>query len=403
MIKLGAQLAKEALEHTLHIIKECGPRKAGEDACKKSARMLEEDYGKVADKAWKEEFTFHPDAFISFLKIVSVLYAIATGFLMLRWGTPGFLVLLLAMVITFSQFIMYYKWFDPFFKKGKGYNVIGSIEPDGEVKQQIIISGHHDSANEFVIIDKFPKLYAPMSALLAATIIIVFILSAVAAFGPESILNVVRYIALGGLILTFPAFFYVSNKVVPGASDNLISSSVVYKIGEVFGKAKKQGSNMLKHTRLLLVSFDAEESGLRGAYAYTRLHRNELTDLKTYCFNMDTLLDPENLQFFYNDINGTVKLSKGMVNDCVMISKELGYKGKPGGLPLGGGATDAGEFSRIGVEATNLICMSTKGFNENSVYHTMKDTVDIINPKAVEMAADIAYNYILLKDGQMAK
>jgi len=401
MVKLGAQLAKEALDHTAHIIKECGPRKAGGDACKKSARMLEEDYGKVADKAWKEEFTFHPDAFISFLKIVSVLYAIATVFLMLRWTIPGFFVLLLAVLIAFSQFIMYYQWFDPFFKKAKGYNVIGSIEPEGEVKQQIIVSGHHDSANEFVIIDKFPKLYAPLSAALSSIVLIVFILSAVAAFGPQNIVNLVRYISLGGLLLTVPAFFYVSNKVVPGASDNMISSSLAYKLGEIFGKAKKEGKNKLKHTRLLIVSFDAEESGLRGAYAYTRMHRKELTDTKTYCFNMDTLLDPENLQFFRTDINGTVKMSKGMVDDCVTISKELGYKSKPGGIPLGGGATDAGEFSRIGVEATNLICMSTKGFNEKSVYHTMKDTVDKIGLKAVEMSADIAYNYIMMKDGQV--
>lgn len=405
MIKLGTQFAKDVIAHTSYIIQECGPRKAGKDACKKSARMMEEDFGKVADKSWKEEFVFHPDAFISFLKVISVLYFIGTVFLMTKWmnGFAGFLLLLLAILVAFSQFIMYYHWFDPLYKKAKGYNVIGSIEPEGEVKQQIIISGHHDSANEFVIIDKYPSIYAPLSSLLAIFVVLVFFLSGIHLLipGNEFYFDIVRYIAVAGLLVTIPAFFFVSNKVVPGASDNLISSSLAYKIGELFGKAKKEGNNLLKHTRLLLVSFDAEESGLRGAYAYTRLHKQELHAVKTYNLNMDTLLDPENMQFFQADINGTVKLSKGMVNDCMAIAKDLGYKAKVSSVPLGGGATDAGEFSRIGVEATNAICMNTTGFRKGSVYHTMKDTADKIHPLAVEMTADVVYNYILMKDKQV--
>jgi hypothetical protein len=96
-----------------------------------------------------------------------------------------------------------------------------------------------------------------------------------------------------------------------------------------------------------------------------------------------------------------VKGSKAMANEIVSISDAMSYGLKAIPFPFGGGGTDAGEFSRIGVEAVNLFGMSPDGFDENSVYHTMRDTVDKIEPLAVEKSLNLLYNYILIKDKQV--
>ena len=63
----------------------------------------------------------------------------------------------------------------------------------------------------------------------------------------------------GGLILMLQYFFFVSWDVSPGAGDNLISSAMALRLADHFSNLN------LKHTRLIFLCPDAEESGLRGA------------------------------------------------------------------------------------------------------------------------------------------
>jgi len=78
----------------------------------------------------------------------------------------------------------------------------------------------------------------------------------------------------------------------------------------------------------------------------------------------------------------------------------LGYSLKEMALPPGGGGTDAAAFARLGVEATTIIGISTAFIGNGLVYHTPHDTVDAIEPEAVEAVLDIAVNYIMCKDRQ---
>lgn len=90
-----------------------------------------------------------------------------------------------------------------------------------------------------------------------------------------------------------------------------------------------------------------------------------------------------------------------MVNQCVNIAKDLGYKIPSGPITFGGGATDAAEFSKIGIEAVSLIGMENKSIRDNLVYHTMNDTVDKIEPEAVLACLRIATQYISIKDREV--
>lgn len=405
MEKLNLLLTEETLAHTKRIIDECGPRLAGTDSCKKAARLIEEDLNPYCDKVEKQEFKFAQNAFINFLKITPPIYLL--GVILMFFTGKIYLVAAIccftfAMFFIVIQFLLYYHWFDFLYRKYKGYNVIGVIEPEGEVKQQIVISGHHDTAREFRIIDKFPKIYAPLATIMTITFILSTVLPWIALFVGNPIFTiVVRYILTFGLLFVMPSMFFTTKKAVPGASDNMIAISIITSITKVFGTAKKQGNNMLKHTRIIIASLDAEESGLRGAYAYTRKNKNDLLKTKTYNYNIDSVLHANTMYVFTSDIQGLVKGSKAMANEIVSISDAMSYGLKAIPFPFGGGGTDAGEFSRIGVEAVNLFGMSPDGFDENSVYHTMRDTVDKIEPLAVEKSLNLLYNYILIKDKQV--
>jgi len=57
-----------------------------------------------------------------------------------------------------SQFVYYKEGFDSFYKKATCINVVGKIEPSGEVKQQIILGGHHDTAYVFSFLERWQNI-----------------------------------------------------------------------------------------------------------------------------------------------------------------------------------------------------------------------------------------------------
>ena len=63
--------------------------------------------------------------------------------------------------------------------------------------------------------------------------------------------------------------------------------------------------------------------------------------------------------------------------------------------------TDAAAFAKAGIDATALIGLPTSLFAKEYIYHTMKDTVENIEPEAVEAVFNIAINYIIRSDNAM--
>jgi Zn-dependent M28 family amino/carboxypeptidase len=184
----------------------------------------------------------------------------------------------------------------------------------------------------------------------------------------------------------------------------MISTAVANEATRMFTDLKKQGRGALKHTRIICLSVDGEESGLRGSMAFAKANLDSLKKTKTYVFNMDSLYHKDKLIFFDNDLNLTVNLSKEMANECKEIATSLGYKAKVAKMPLGGGSTDAAAFAQKGIEATNLIAMEINPakLEDDMVYHTSKDTIDYIQPEVVEQALNIIKEYILKKDRQIS-
>jgi hypothetical protein len=335
-----------------------------------------------------------------------ISYIIASIFLFFNYVGEAALGYLFAIFIISSQFFFYWEIFDPFYKKAKGYNVIGKIDPTGEIKQQIIISGHHDSAYVFNFLTYQPKLYGIRIIMGIFILVLAIILSLV--WGIIYVFvgiipgyaEVMRYAVFGAMIFVIPLYFFAGTKGSPGAGDNLIASSIVIKAAELIQNSKQDINNTLEHTRLIFISFDAEEAGLRGARAYVKRHKKELQSLPTYVFNMDSIYERDQIKFFTTDINGTVKLSNTMATECKQIAEKLGYPAKTMPILPGAGATDAAEFAKVkGIEATTLLALRVDAIpTGKDVYHTLKDTVDHIEPDAVKASMEILMEYISKKE-----
>ena len=192
-----------------------------------------------------------------------------------------------------------------------------------------------------------------------------------------------------GLIFLLPYYFFITSEVSPGVGDNLIAVAILLQLAEYFNKSE----NVLQHTELVFLVTDAEESGLRGARAFVNKNREQLTATPHYNYNMDSLFSKDHLTFLNSDINNTVKLSKNLADKGIQIAKKLGYTAEKMNIPFGGGATDAGEFAKVGIPATSLIAMDTTFKSGSNPYHTRDDSIENIDPKAVLACLKIAHGF----------
>jgi aminopeptidase YwaD len=402
--------ALDTLKITQKIFEACGPRESGSSNVKKAAFMIRKELNKYCDSAHIEEFKVYPGAFIGFMKVLAVGYVIGTALVLLGgwWILLATFVYTATTIWTNSQFTFFGQLFDPFYKRAKGYNVVGTIEPTNRVKAQIIICGHHDSAHVFTFLQdkKFQRYYShrislglfpPIVGLIGSWIWSIYWL--VTGNTPGIALGLQIFVVIG-LILVIPLFFFTSDEVNPGIGDNLNSSSMAIKLAEIFGTAKKQGKSYLEHTRLILVSTDSEEEGLRGSRAYVKRHKKELKKIPTFVIVPECIYKLEDLQLAISDLNGFMLLSKSLSIELQNIAKAQGYNVPLFQFPFGAGATDAAEFARIRVESASIVGMGTTLIRENEVYHTSEDNLDKIEPAAVEASLKIMMGYILKKDSQ---
>ena len=384
-------------------------RLAGTEACRQAADRIKQEFTKYCDpgSVQVEDFTVHPRSFLKYIPGLVVLYFIGSILLFLQFALPAFLVYALAIFIFYAQFVRYWQVLDPLFPKATGYNVFGSIEPEGAVKQQVVVSAHHDAAYVFQLLAHAPKYYAKLINAGILFLLLGFLVSLIwtvlALFhipvpGWAQLWVPVALIVCG--VFQLPLAFFTTGEVSPAAGDDMIAVAVASETARLFHHAKQAGTNPLRHTRLIVASFDAEEAGLRGARAFCRKHDQELLNTKTYVFNIDTLYKLKDLYFLDKDLNGSVRLSHAMAQDCVDIAKVLGYRAGIAAMPFGAGSTDAAEFGKLGVEVVNMagISFDISQFGDGLVYHTRNDITKYIEPELVAAALKIVRDYILKKD-----
>ncbi len=382
-------IREKAFSLTQRIIDRTGPRLAGTEASKTAAEILGKEMETFADKTSVESFDIHQGAFLGWIKLLVICYAVALVFLWLNFPLIAFFIALISILILVLQFFFYLPIIDMFFPKRKAYNAVGYIEPENEVKSQVIISGHHDSAHVFNFFIHQPELYNLRVTGSIIFVIMLCLVSLLLFIFPLGLISLIAKIILSlGFMLTGQMWFFVSKKGTPGAGDNLIASAMALEIGRYLS------TNKLKHTRIIIASFDAEEEGLRGARAFAKQHRKFLSQIPSILLNTDCAYELKEMFFLTSDINGTVKLDQSLADRLVEIAAAHGIQSLSKPIAFLTGGTDAGELAKVGVKATTLIGMPWSNQSRSSVYHTENDTLSHVETEVIDAAIRIFVDYI---------
>lgn len=148
-----------ALDFTGWLIDSLGQRPAGSDASRAAADAFKEEAVQFAGRTWTEDFPVHPGAFLGWIRLMVIFYALSVVCLWIGLYLVAALLTSLGLAIMIGQFFLYHEVIDPFFPRRTGRNVLASIEPEQEARAQLIVSGHHDSAHVFNFLVHQPSLY----------------------------------------------------------------------------------------------------------------------------------------------------------------------------------------------------------------------------------------------------
>lgn len=387
-------MADECLRAVDRIVREWGPRMAGSEADKKAALELAREMGGFCDRSGLDRFTVHPGAFFAYTKILPVLYVLglACFFAAPLVALPMALLVALGIAMMVSVFGLYRHRFDRFFPGVECGNAWGVIEPEGEARRQLIISGHHDSACVARV------LQGPLHNFVGALLFLPYLF-----FAAEIVALLARASGSGtspaafwGLVAGLPAVIYYFfafdlGTGVPGAGDNLVSSVMAVRFGRYLAERRPE---LLGDTRIYLVSFDAEESGLRGSAEFFRAHRGEFAALPTIHLNFDSLYSPSQFHCIVRDVNGSVALDPGLAKTIMETGREIGLDIKPFSMSFPYGGTDAAESARAGISSVSIVGMPTDIVQKEYVYHTKRDTASAIEPGVVSGSMRLVHHYL---------
>jgi hypothetical protein len=368
--------AQYALEIVNKICREVGPGLPGSPQERARAAVIQEELeshlgaGNVAI----ERFVVAPGAFLGALPmgalcmLAAVLLNVSTGRFsgVSPWltATAALAFSILAALSFFLEYILYYEFVDPLFRKKQSVNVIGTLRRPGtqNPRRLLILSGHHDSTWEFTwmrflgygLYVTVPTVCLGLITMLAMSII--QLTGAIAGSG-----DIVRIGTLGWVMLAYavvPAIVFAlffnrgrrNGGTVPGAVDNLSACGIAVAL---CGFLAKNPSTIPADTEVRFISFGSEEAGLRGSRRYVERHLDELQRLDARMLNFEMVAHPE-IAILTSDVRG-VKNSPEMVRSVVAAADRAGvpYRVKP--YPTGGGASDAGSFSQAGLKATTLL------------------------------------------------
>lgn len=416
-IELSAEDSNYMYDTIQKIIDEAGCRIPGSPQEAKGAEIIKKEMEKTCEEVTIEPFKLHPRAFLGWIRIDISLVLLSFGLFFLISLLPDFLLIfasiafglnIIAFLIINNEFFNYKEFIDPLFKEKDSQNVVGKIKAQGELKNIIIFSGHHDSALQFNLL-RYLKFGYPIVLFLGMGILFLwillsglfFILAIFTLANYEWFFSIVYPVFLIGIIPLVSLWFFVSSgekaNKVPGAVDNLSAVSIALGIGRYL---KVHRDIIPPNTEIRLISFGSEEAGLRGAYRYAEAHYDELKKYNSHVVNMDGIQSVKNPIIIEYEPTTRTAHSKELVDKLVEASKLVEVNAKTfGSRPLEkligqiSGGTDATAFSKVGIRATTLAAMELSFFIK--AYHQPHDTLDKIQRGSLENVLKICIGFLI--------
>ena len=365
------------ITHICRSMKKRAPGSEGErEAAEYMAKTLRGECG--CGKVITESFSEHPGAFYGYLYFSCVLDVLTCIlFFVNPWLSiaAGILTLLLFLL----QFVLYFEVIDIFFPKKHSVNVTAVRPCSGETKQRIFLNGHIDAAWEWPLNYYFNGVVFEAHGILAVFGVVYYLLLSVfklAGFGKWTLTAGVIGIVF---VLVWVGLCFLRNKkrVVDGANDNLTGCY----LGIAVLKEMEEKGIVLENTEIGVILTGSEESGLRGAKAWCKAHKEDYSDVPTYIYSFDTIHDPKFLMVNKRDLNGTVKADTELAELFLEGAKSAGVPCQNGWVPPMGGATDSAAFTKGGFRSVGITGLNHK---LEDYYHTRKDSFDNLNAEGIE-------------------
>ena len=365
---------KELLGFIENVISKVGPREGGSPAERAAQEHLRELLLPHTSKVRLDEFEDHLSAKFMAIRLFVAVYFIA---LILSFTFPHYALFLALVNTTFFllDFVAFRSYLKFLFPRKRSSNLSAVLEPKGEAKQTIIISGHIDSTTEFTWWYrlgetglKLTVLAGLLLALLPLPILLKLLL-------PGSMISESAawlFLALSPLLLTY--WQMKSGDPTPGAQDNLSGISIALHTFRHFAE------NPLQNTRIVFCSFGCEECGLIGSSNYVQMRMEELKKQNPLIINFDSVRLEEEVSVIHKELMNGSKHDPGLLEGMEKSFHDLGLPVKRAGIPIGG--TDAVPFNRAGFRTLSIIGISTKSYD--FTYHTRHDLPEHVSPNALE-------------------
>ncbi|MBD3229838.1 MAG: M28 family peptidase [Candidatus Lokiarchaeota archaeon] len=173
--------------------------------------------------------------------------------------------------------------------------------------------------------------------------------------------------------------FFTTNKVVPGALDNLSALAINCAIAKILKNWKENHPDLYpKNTEVILANFGCEEVGSKGSFAYAEKHSDEFKKIDTSAIALDTIGDPELINIFTEEGSTRVKYDEDVYNLLAECAEDLGLNYKVGSQPLVSGGTDGSGLVKGGLTKTSAF-VGLRYSDYLYYYHTDRDDITIIN------------------------
>ncbi len=327
------------------------------------------------------------------------------------------------LLFALTHIFYYSHLLDPLFPKDQSQNVYAVIPPkSGEAKYNVILSAHMDSSWCWLHSYKNPNTMMIKTGLGVLSVVILMIVSIVTIILEAS--TSISFMALSKVfanmsansysgkdiaivimyclpVLCMPAFYFLTQYLsydkkiaAPGAMDNL--SGVAMSI-EVIKHFQNSEDEIAKDAKFIVLGTGAEESGLIGAMAFAKAHKDdkELVTDNTYAINLDSFRDMEHfnvvkkdtLQFIPFD-KELIELSKQAIENCNLQSHIIEN-------PVGG--SDSTAFAKAGIKTITLNAQDPR---PTDYYHTTNDGMDNLNIDTLEKGFDVVVELIRLIDNK---
>jgi hypothetical protein len=327
------------------------------------------------------------------------------------------------LLFALTHIFYYSHLLDPLFPKDQSQNVYAVIPPkSGEAKYNVILSAHMDSSWCWLHSYKNPNTMMIKTGLGVLSVVILMIVSIVTIILEAS--TSISFMALSKVfanmsansysgkdiaivimyclpVLCLPGFYFLTQYLsydkkiaAPGAMDNL--SGVAMSI-EVIKHFQNSEDEIAKDAKFIVLGTGAEESGLIGAMAFAKAHKDdkELVTENTYAINLDSFRDMDHfnvvkkdtLQFIPFD-KELIELSKQAIENCNLQSHIIEN-------PVGG--SDSTAFAKAGIKTITLNAQDPR---PTDYYHTTNDGMDNLNIDTLEKGFDVVVELIRLIDNK---